>query len=60
MSSSSTSIDDHQRKIIMKEVEVKVNAAEEEMKKIKDLPQGIYKAVFSIGNRNITRTIIKQ
>ena len=32
----------------------------EEMKKIKDLPQGIYKAIFNIGNRNITRTIIKQ
>ena len=32
----------------------------EEMKKIKDLPQGIYKAVFNIGNRNITRTIIRQ
>jgi len=31
----------------------------EEMKKIKDLPPGIYKAVFSIGNRNITRTIIR-
>ena len=31
----------------------------EEMKKIKDLPPGIYKAVFSIGSRNITRTIIR-
>ena len=31
----------------------------EEMKKIRDLPPGIYKAVFSIGNRNITRTIIR-
>ena len=32
---------------------------QEEMKKIKDLPPGIYKAVFSVGNKNITRTIIR-
>jgi hypothetical protein len=32
----------------------------DEMKKINSLPQGIYKAVFSVGNKNITRTIIKQ
>ena len=32
---------------------------QEEMKKIKDLPPGIYKAVFNVGNRNITRTIIR-
>jgi DNA/RNA endonuclease YhcR with UshA esterase domain len=32
---------------------------EEEMKKLNKLPQGIYKVIFTTGNRNITRTIIK-
>jgi hypothetical protein len=36
------------------------NNVSEEMRKINLLPQGIYKAVFSVGNKNITRTIIKQ
>jgi hypothetical protein len=33
---------------------------EEEMKRLNKLPQGIYKVIFSTGNRNIIRTIIKQ
>jgi hypothetical protein len=33
---------------------------EEEMRRLNKLPQGIYKVIFSTGNRNITRTIIKQ
>jgi DNA/RNA endonuclease YhcR with UshA esterase domain len=33
---------------------------EEEMKNIKNLSTGIYKVIFTTGNKNITRTIIKQ
>jgi hypothetical protein len=32
----------------------------EDMRILNKLPQGIYKIVFSVGNKNITRTIIKQ
>lgn len=32
----------------------------DKMEVVKSLPQGIYKIVFSIGNKNVSRTIIKQ
>ena len=32
---------------------------EEEMRRLNKLPQGIYKVIFTTGDRNITRTIIK-